>query len=116
MGNGDIHPWTTGQEQVMHSIAQSLRTIAGAMEAQELRRREKLTFDPKSLGALALWREEVARGDCRIGFADWLAWHESENYTTPEDMENLGEAVQAVKRGMAGLEAQVKGEGDASGR
>lgn len=112
MGNGDIHPWTTGQEQVMHSISSSLRTIAGAMEAQEMRAREKPQVDPNSLGAKALWMQEVAGGDCLLGFSDWVAWHESESYTTPEDMENVGRAVQAINRGFADMEAQVKGKSD----
>lgn len=112
MGNGDIHPWTIGQEQVMHSIASSLRTIAICMQAQEQRRQERIPFDPKSLGALALWREEVSNQITVLGFSDWLAWHESDNATTPEDIENMGAAVQAVKRGFADMEAQVKGESD----
>ena len=78
MGNGDVHPWTRGQDEVMHSIAHSLRTIAGCLEAQEMRARERPQIDPNSLGAMALWREEVASHNCTIGFSDWLAWHESD--------------------------------------
>ena len=116
MGNGDIHPWTIGQEQVMHSIASSLRTIANCMEANEIRARERGTVDTGSLGALALWRWEVSESNTRLGFTDWLAWHESDKATTQEEIELAGEAIQAVKRGFAGLEAQVKGEGDAPER
>jgi hypothetical protein len=84
MGNGDIHPWTIGQEQVMHSIASSLRTIANCMEAQEMRAREKPKVDPDSLGMVALWREEVARGATNVGFTHWLAWHESDKAEVDE--------------------------------
>lgn len=58
MGNGDVHPWTRGQDEVMHSIAHSLRTIAGCMEAQELRAREKPKVDPDSLGMLEITTPE----------------------------------------------------------
>ena len=78
MSNGDIHPWTIGQEQVMNSIASSLRTLANFAEAQEMREREKPKVDPDSLGAKALWMQEVAAGDQLLGFTDWMAWHESD--------------------------------------
>jgi hypothetical protein len=110
---------TIDEQQTMRAIQAIpglLNRIVNLLEAQEMRARERISYDPKSLGMLALWREEVARGDCRIGFTDWQAWHESEQGTTPEDIENVGEAIAAVKRGFADMEAQVKGEGDASGQ
>lgn len=117
MGNGDIHPWTIGQEQVMNSIAGSLRMIANCMEAEEKRKRSlEEGINPDSLGALALWRWEVQEGNTRLGWSEWLAWHTHDESTTPEDIENMGAAVQAVKRGFADMEAQVqaqKEKGDA---
>ena len=81
------------------------------MEAQEQRRQERAASTRTAWGP---WRSGARR--CRtvtvLGFSDWLAWHESDNATTPEDIENMGTAVQAVKRGFADMEAQVKGKSD----
>jgi hypothetical protein len=41
MGNGDIHPWTIGQEQVMQSIAHSLRGIENCLQELVKNAREK---------------------------------------------------------------------------
>jgi hypothetical protein len=73
---------TTGYEVQMYNdirqIAQNTNRIANCLEAQETRARERPQIDPNSLGAMALWREEVASHNCTIGFSDWLAWHESD--------------------------------------
>jgi hypothetical protein len=84
MGNGDIHPWTIGQEQVMNSIAISLRTIANCQEEMVKRARAKPKVDPDSLGAKALWMQEVAAGDQLLGFTEWVAWHESDKAEAAE--------------------------------
>ena len=115
----------TGYEVHMYNhielIARNLNRIANVLEAQEKRAREKPVIDPDSLGAVALWKEEVADGTCTIGFTDWMAWHTADNPleqanaliqgTTPEEIERAGEAIQAVKRGFDEMERQVKGEG-----
>ena len=99
--------------QALRELVKEARRIANVLETQEMRAREK-HVDPDSLGAMALWREEVARGNCRIGFADWLAWHqhdeEAGTTTTPEEIEALAPAIAAVKRGMAALEQAVENE------
>jgi hypothetical protein len=57
-------------------IADSLHRLAQMAEGREMRARQRLAdLEPDSIGAAALWREEVARGDTLLGFADWLAWH-----------------------------------------
>jgi hypothetical protein len=105
MGNGDIHPWTPGQEQVMHSIASSLRVIANCMEAQEKRERT-----PRfQLGSEEHWKYEVAEGRAINGYAEWKAWYES------DQLERQGEAIAAVRRGFASLEAQMREEPDDPG-
>jgi len=100
---------TTGYDVHMYNdisqIAQHLNRIANCLEAQEKRARERPQVDPDSLGMVALWREEVARGATNVGFTHWLAWHES-------DRDEVDEAKAAVKRGFDDMEAQVKGEGD----
>jgi hypothetical protein len=103
MGNGDIHPWTIGQEQVMNSIASSLRTIANCQEEMVKRARQPV-FQP---GSQEHWMNEVAQGRAVNGYAEWKAWYES------DQIERAGEAVAAVKRGFADMKAQMKGEGDA---
>jgi hypothetical protein len=66
----------------IQQMAQSLNRIANCLEAQEKREREKPQVDPSSLGALALWTQEVAAGTTLLGFADWLAWQESNQAET----------------------------------
>ena len=120
----------TGYEVKMYN---DINRIANCLEAAERRARErderyprplydpevveelmrhlgwdKPKIDPNSLGAMALWREQVAAGDCLIGFADWLAWHQADNATTPEDIEAMAPAVQAVKRGFESMEQAVR--------
>lgn len=90
----------------MHSIAHSLNRVANVTEAWWAREREKPQVDPASLGAKALWMQDVAAGDCLIGFTEWLARYD----TTPEEIEALAPAIQAVRRGFADMETQLKGE------
>jgi len=60
-------------------IRHHLDRIATCMEAADRRARERAAaVDPSSLGAYALWQQEVALGDTTVGFADWLAWHDSD--------------------------------------
>jgi hypothetical protein len=89
------------EQQTMHAIQQipqQLKRIADALEKQ------KPQVDPNSLGAYAIWKDEVARSGCLVGFADWQAWHDQ---PTPEQ---VGEAIQAVKRGFDEIEEQVRGD------
>jgi hypothetical protein len=70
------------ENQAMDAIRQipgQLNRIANALEAQVKLAREKPQVDPDSLGMVALWREEVARGATNVGFTHWLAWHEGEH-------------------------------------
>lgn len=55
-------------------IAHALGRIADALEKQN----EAIPVDPADLGALALWREDVAAGNTTIGFAAWMAWKQSD--------------------------------------
>lgn len=89
--------------EAIRRIPYELNRIANVLEAQEKRARE-IQVDPNSLGAKALWMQEVAAGDCLIGFADWVAWHA----TTPEDIEALAPAIQAVRRGFDSMEQAVR--------
>lgn len=98
----------------LKAMERHLGRIANLLEGFEMRERQRnADVDPDSLGALALWREEVSHGGCLLGFADWRAWHEADKPKpggpSPEDVEA---AAQAVTRGFADMEAQVKGERD----
>lgn len=62
----------------IRQIALNTNRIASCMEAAEERAQETGTVDPDSLGAMALWREMVASGDCLLGFSDWMAWQKAE--------------------------------------
>jgi hypothetical protein len=111
-------------------IAHALNRIANVLEAQEQRAREQVPLYPPGVVEqltkdlfgtaeeiadpdLALqWKLEVINNTTVLGFTEWRVWHESEQATTPEDIENMGEAIAAVKRGFAEMEAQVKGERD----
>jgi len=57
------------------SIARSLNSIG-----QDLKKlvedKPSPPVDPESLGALALWREDVAKENTILGFTEWLAWQE----------------------------------------
>src|SRR3954466_14512738 len=112
MGNG-----TYENTLALRGIERHLERIANFLEAQELRARKMEAFThPDSLGALALWRWEVGRGETTVGFADWLAWHESDKaeqaVRDAPSAADVEAAAQAVKRGFGDMEAQVKGEGD----
>lgn len=105
--------------ETLPRIERELGRIANCLEGLVLLMRQELSddatyVDADSLGAAALWREQVAQGNTLVGFSDWLAWHKADPATTPEDIENYGEAIKAVKRGFAEMERQVKGEGDAT--
>ena len=56
------------------SLARSAEKIARVLEvmAEDNKPPE---VDPDSLGAMALWREEVAGGSTILGFSEWVAWH-----------------------------------------
>jgi hypothetical protein len=78
---------TIGEQQTWNnigSIARDLNRIANIMEGKEMRARQRLAdLEPDSIGAAALWREEVSRGDTLLGFADWLAWHTADKEGKP---------------------------------
>ena len=86
--------------QALRGCEKQLERIADYLqESQHLQR-----IDPDSLGAIALWREEVAHRGCTIGFTDWQAWHES-------DKAEVDAAKAAVKAGFDEMEQAMKAEG-----
>lgn len=69
---------TIGEQQFMNAVPACLNRIANCLEEIVLRQRQQdADVDPQSLGALALWRQEVFAGRTLLGFPDWLAWHEA---------------------------------------
>lgn len=100
----------------LKGIERQLNRIGNLMEAQE-KKVQAVVVDPNNLGAVALWRAEVSNGITLLGFTDWLAWHESDahEYTTPADVEEIGRAIQAVRRGFESLEEGVQSEGERDG-
>jgi len=69
-------------------------------------------MDAQTKAQTARWRYEVFRGMTLLGYTDWLAWREADQeeaqYTTPEDVVEMGPAIQAVRRGFADMEAQIR--------
>ena len=66
----------------------------------------------------ARWRYEVFRGMTLLGYTDWLAWRESDQEevvqaTTPEDIEAMAPAIQAVRRGFESMEQAVREQREA---
>jgi len=61
--------------ELIPQIARDLGRMADSMEAAE-ERATALGINPESLGALALWRQEVFTQQTLLGFTDWLAWHQ----------------------------------------
>ena len=88
--------------QALRELVKEARRIANCMEAQEARARVPV-FEP---GSQEHWMNEVAQGRAVNGYAEWKAWYES------DQLERAGEAIAAVKRGFADMEAQVRGERD----
>jgi hypothetical protein len=93
---------------IFRQIERHLNRIANVMEAREKRAREQtlnqvLDAGTGNVDMAVLWQTDVVRGDTVLGFSEWLAWRNQDQI----------EAAQAVKRGFADLEQQVKGEGDA---
>jgi hypothetical protein len=87
----------TGYEVQMYAhiqqIAQALNRIANCLEAAELRAREaEKPIDPELLAAAEQVLETFPKP------------------TTPEDIEQMGQALAAVRRGFADLERGVEEE------
>lgn len=67
---------TPGTERAIQSLANSMIDIAKALESLAVENKPKI--DPDSLGAVALWKEDVAAGNTILGFSEWVAWHQKE--------------------------------------
>lgn len=77
---------TIGEQQFMNAVPACLNRIANCLEEIVLRQRQQdADVDPKSLGALALWRQEVFSGRTLLGFGDWLAWHNADKTDGVDD-------------------------------
>lgn len=63
-----------GTERAIQSLANSMIQIAKDLESMVSRP----AVDPDSLGAVALWKEDVAAGNTILGFSEWVAWHQKE--------------------------------------
>lgn len=71
---------TIGENQFWASVASLARSAEKIARMLEVMAEEKKppTVDPDSLGAMALWREEVASGNTVLGFSEWVAWHKKD--------------------------------------
>lgn len=56
----------------LRQIAQALQTMTDILADEVDHQRQAI--DPDSLGAVALWREAVARDGILLGFSEWMAW------------------------------------------
>jgi xanthine dehydrogenase molybdopterin-binding subunit B len=99
---------TTGYEVRMYAdidaIAQALNRIANCLEANEKRARAQELVPYSSL--LSVEDNKVLQKVYRSLLAT------TQKATTPEDIEQIGAAVQAVKRGFADMEKSVQEDQD----